>query len=63
MVSKELNVESQGTENPNGKFQDMKREQCPRVCQRKSQGKTLTSKAWTPVTRTFGPEKFHLDEA
>lgn len=50
MVSKELNVENQGTENPNGKLQGMNREHCPRVCQRKSQGKTLASKAWTPVT-------------
>lgn len=59
MVSKELNVGSQGTENPNGKFQDMKREQYPRVYQRKSEGKTLANKAWTPVTRAFCPEKFH----
>lgn len=37
----------------------MKREQYPRVYQRKSEGKTLANKAWTPVTRAFYPEKFH----
>lgn len=58
-------MKSSGMGNSDGKFQEMKREAFPGVCQRKSQGESLASKAGTPMTEPSGPNSFtgHLGEA